>query len=83
MITIQTEASYYILDTKRITMVSYNSKSNRMHIRYSTRSTETTLSIECNEDGFLRFRNCLDSELNKTEKTTKKNSKSVPCKVTP
>lgn len=83
MITIQTEESYYILDTKRITMVSYNSKSNRMHISYSKRNTETTLSIECNEDGFLRFLSRLDSELNKAEKTSKKNSKPVPCKVTP
>ena len=83
MITIQTEASYYILDTKRITLVSYNSKSNRMHISYSKRNTEITLSIECNEEGFLRFLNRLDAELNKTEKTSKKNSKSVPCNVTP
>lgn len=83
MITIQTETSYYVLDAKRITLVSYNSKSNRMHISYSKRNTETILSIECNEDGFLRFLNGLNSELNKTEKTSKKNSKSVPRKVTP
>lgn len=83
MIILQTETSYYILDAKRITLVSYNSKSNRMHISYSKRSTETILSIECNEDGFVRFLNRLNSKLDKTEKTSKKNSKSVPCKVTP